>query len=267
MILPMKKLIIKLGGSIVTYKDSPGPKAKLEVIKKLAREIAELHSDYQIVLVHGVGSFAHPQVKKYDLHNGFSDKNIPLNFSEVTTLLTNLNSLITHELNKVNLPVISLLPHSFVTQKNRQLESFDTNVIEKLLDKNLIPVLCGDMVLDSEIGCSVLSGDTIMSHLANHIKFDKVIFLTDVDGIFDDNPKTNPKAKLIPEVNNENLKSVLKGIKQHNQSDVTGEMEGKILSIKQNLAGVPVLVANGLVPGNLKRLVNGDPIGTKLLLN
>ena len=57
----MKPLvIIKLGGSVITYKESKTPKARLSVIKTLAKEIAQIVriGKYRIVLVHGGGSFA-----------------------------------------------------------------------------------------------------------------------------------------------------------------------------------------------------------------
>ncbi len=65
-----KLLIIKLGGAVVTFKDSPIPKARISIIRRLAKEIRQLSDkDLQIILVHGAG-YVHSPVKKYHLQYG-----------------------------------------------------------------------------------------------------------------------------------------------------------------------------------------------------
>ncbi len=261
----MKKLIIiKLGGSIVTNKNSATPKAKIDVIKQLAQDIAEIRKNYRLILVHGAGSYAHPLVKKSGIHKGIYSDADKLAFAQENIDMLTLNNLITHSLVDQSIPCTSLPPHSFISKKNDQL-TFDTKLIKKYLVLGLVPVLYGDMILDNTQNASVLSGDAITTFLARELKPDKVIFLSDVDGIFDSDPKKNPQAKLIPEINNDNLENILTGLTDNNPHDVTGEMKGKILEIKSRLSGTEVILANGLKPQILKKVLDQSPVGTELL--
>lgn len=240
-----KLLIIKLGGAVITHKDSPIPKARIDVIQKLSKQIRALVDlDYKIILVHGAGSFAHGIVKKYDLHHGMKTSEQEKAFKLAQESMLKLNKVVTDALTKVGLSSISLPPHTFITQESGKLKEFDPNLVSIHLKNKIIPVLFGDMVLDDSWGCSVLSGDTIVCYLGSKLKPEKVIFLSDVDGVFDSDPRKNPNAKLIPEINNANIDQVLKNLTPTGRDDVTGEMEGKILEIKKNLRCILVSIGN-----------------------
>lgn len=60
--------------------------------------------------------------------------------------------------------------------------------VEALLRMRLTPVLHGDVVLDAETGCAVLSGDRILQELALALRPRRAVFVTDVDGVFDADP-------------------------------------------------------------------------------
>lgn len=259
----MSLIIIKLGGSVITYKNSRKPKPRIKVIKKLANEILSLHQkDYQIVLVHGGGSYGHNLAKKYDLVKGLITRKSIIGLAKTLQSMAKLNSIIMDTLERANLPTVSFAPHSFMTQNNGKLINFDTSIIENVSRSGFIPVLYGDGVIDEKLGCSIVSGDSIATYLAKKMEAKELIFLSDVDGIFDDNPLKNKAANLINSISNKNFKNVLKNINRHNHNDVTGEMKGKILSIKENLQGKRVLIVNGLIEGNLSKSAQGQTVGT-----
>lgn len=261
-----KLLVIKLGGAVVTYKNSPTPKARIQTIKSLSKEIKQLKDQgYQIVLVHGAGSFAHGIVKKYDLHHGMKTEQQRRAFKLTQKRMLKLNKIIMDELTLAGLNSVSLSPHTFITQNEGKLHDFDLKLIKKYLAKNITPMLFGDMVLDDKWGCSVLSGDTIVCYLGKKLKAEKVIFLSDVDGIYDKDPKKYVQARLIPEITNKNIVQVLKGLSPTEREDVTGEMQGKVLKIYQELKQVETFVVNGKSPKVLTHLMNSIPTGTKLL--
>ena len=94
-------IIIKLGGSVVTYKDSPTPKARLSTIKNLSEELSKLHKNYQLIIVHGAGSFGHPLAKKYRLTEGLEHKDSLVGFSKTAIInsefpLTSCNQSLLH---------------------------------------------------------------------------------------------------------------------------------------------------------------------------
>ena len=263
-----KLLVIKLGGAVVTFKDSPKPLARSDTIRRLSKEIKQiLKSGYKIILVHGAGSFAHSLVKKHNLNFGMKYKRQKYIFGRVIQRMLKLNAILMGHLQKNGVSAVSLPPHTFITQSAGNLDQFEITLIKQYLKKGLTPVLFGDMVLDDKWGCSVLSGDTIVCYLAKKLKAEKVIFLSDVDGIYDCDPKKNPKAKLIPKITSKNINQILKGLSPTGRDDVTGEMAGKILQIQKNLKNQVVFIINGLNPDNLLKIYHQSPVGTKLHLH
>lgn len=262
-------LIIKLGGSVITFKDNPCPKANHIIIRSLAKDIAKIYQQgkYKIILVHGAGSFAHPLVKKYKLNSRLESKTQKIALTLVHKQLQQLNNLILDALIKNKIPTATFSPHSFIIQNKGQLTGFDYTLIKKALEIHFIPILFGDMVFDGSYGYSVISGDVIAAYLAKKLKADQVIFLSDVDGIYDNDPKENSKAKIIPLVTNKNLKEVIAKLTKSGRIDVTAEMKGKIISLQQNLKNIPVVIANGLKAQILQKVLTQDSVGTKLLLN
>lgn len=261
-------LVVKLGGSVVTFKNSSRPKARITVIQRLAEEIKQLVEthEYRLILVHGAGSFGHPLAKKYGLFRGMKTKKQKLGFGLTDQKMIELNSLIVSALLKNQVPAVGLPPRAFITQTAGKLESFDYSLIQAYLQEGIVPVLFGDVVLDTQWGCSVISGDTIIPYLSKQLQADKVIFLSDVDGIFDSDPKKNPEAKLIKEINDENIAQVLEGITANNSHDVTGEMQGKIVKLKNSLRGSKIFILNGLRSKSLKQAIEEHKrVGTCLL--
>lgn len=260
-------VIIKLGGSVITNKAETKPSPRISVINSLVQQIAKLYksSQHAIILVHGAGSFGHPLAKKYELHKGMKTTEQKVGFGLTTQSMLALNALLMESILRRGVPAVSIPPHTLAMQSEGKLKNFNWQIIGEYLVSNQVPVLFGDGVLDDKWGCSILSGDTIASYLAQRLKAKKVIFLSDVDGIFDIDPKKNRSAKLISEITNRNLREVLKGIEQNNPHDVSGEMRGKILAIKKHLTGVEVNIANGLKSGILTGIMQNKKVGTRLL--
>lgn len=262
-------IILKLGGSVITYKDTSLPKARTETLKSLGEQINELYKTgrFDFIIIHGTGSFGHPLAKKYNLMEGMTTSEEKLGYCQMEKQDLQLHQKVLDSLLKLQIPAIGLSPHSFVSTSGKKFSGFDLTIIRGFLEKDLVPVIHGDGIYDNKQGCTVLSGDIIMPYLAKQLQAEKVIFLSDVDGVFDADPKKNPQAKLIPEINNQNLSQILKGITSNNPNDVSGEMRGKVLEIKKRLPGVNVHIVNGLKPRNLLRLVAGYSTGTQLLFH
>ncbi|KAG5522429.1 hypothetical protein RHGRI_034567 [Rhododendron griersonianum] len=62
-------------------------------------------------------------------------------------------------------------------EKNLQIASADVSMVAKAIDSGFVPVLHGDAVLDTSQGCTILSGDVIIRHLAEQLKPEFVVFL------------------------------------------------------------------------------------------
>ncbi len=258
-------IIIKIGGSVITDKTKDIPTPNIKIIKDIGQQLSQLYKlgSYQLLLIHGAGSYGHPLVKQFNLNEGIKTEKQFSAVSQVQSLMIQLNNLM---LNYFDFPCTVFPPHSFIYQDNKELSSFNTELIEKALSQNIVPVLFGDMIYDISLGYSVVSGDTLTSYLAQKIYPKKVIFLSDVNGIYDRNPKIYSEAKLITEINSSNLKSVLTKLSTNKSNDTTGEMRGKLLSIQKYLPGIEVLIINGGYQLDIRAAVSDSYLfGTKIL--
>ncbi len=244
-------ILLKIGGSVITDK-KVYRKLNESIIERIAKEIIKT----DMIIVHGGGSFGHVVSDKHNLRNGIKNDSDLIYFSIVGKDMQDLNSIVLQKLIDSGLPAVSVPVHSF----HKVGETFRTERFKDLIERKFIPVTYGDIVLDPKRGMIICSGDQIMFHLSRAFKPEKVIFVTDVDGIYDKNPKFYSDAKLIREIHGNEAISFGNDV-----SDVTGSMEGKF-KVMKNIAnlGIEVMVINGLVPGRVKSAILGENvIGTR----
>lgn len=260
----MTPIIVKIGGSVITYKDKNAT-ANLIAIRRLATEIAKAYQQ-PLILIHGGGSFGHPLAKQYQLADGYQRNTQLLGVSKTRQAMMTLNKLIIDSLILNNVPAIAIQPSSCILTNNKRIHEFYTNPIDQIVKHWMIPVLFGDVVIDLAKGFTILSGDQIMAELATRFHATNVIAAVDVDGLFTDNPKVNPRAKLINNLTLTELNNALEGIGKATNVDVTGGMYGKMRElipvIKQ---GATVTIINALKANRLTQAVLGDHvIGTQI---
>ncbi|ESP01168.1 hypothetical protein LOTGIDRAFT_238298 [Lottia gigantea] len=228
-------LIIKFGGSSITNKDC------IETLRVTALEWCAhlvkkcLNSDKNCVIVHGAGSFGHHQAKEYHVSSGYShlstkfetDK-IKLGFSLTRQSVLKLNASVIENLLKEGIPAISLSPFLSWKTDNRIVQEDGCEMIHAVLNQGYMPVLHGDAVFDKSLGCTILSGDTIIERICEKFEVKKVVFISDVDGIFD-KPPNNLEAKLIKHIQVRTDGDIFMDI-QTSQSvnDVTGGIKLKL---------------------------------------
>lgn len=250
-------IIIKLGGSLITDK-SKEFSVRGSVLERLANEIFE-GAIGEIVIVHGGGSFGHPVANKFRLQDGFKNKEQIEGLVSTRRAMSELSRLVIGSFHEHKLPVVAIQPSANITCKGGRIESIDMGVIKRFLELGTIPVLFGDVVVDKDHGFCILSGDQITTFLSEEMKADRVIFASDVDGIYDKDPKKFSDAKLIPTIKSTD-EDVLKGLKTL-EGDVTGGMKGKLKEIislaKKN---IPSQIINATVPGRLKKALSGEKV-------
>ncbi len=243
-------IVIKLGGSVITYKNKENA-FNARMTKRLAKEIVE--AGKKVIIVHGAGSFGHPQAKEYELHKGFVDKErqikgIALTHASVRKLnMKILDVFISMGINAVSLPPFPSINKSFLEN------------VKKIADAGLTPVTFGDVMLEQDV--SIISGDKLMELIAMHIKAERAIFVTDVDGIFADIKKS---SSLLKKCTSDELQNAL--VKGSKAIDVTSGMAGKVKSIKRiAYSGVEVHIINGKKPGRLFNAIKGKRVGTMVV--
>ncbi len=135
------------------------------------------------------------------------------------------------------------------------------NVFDRLFQYQVLPIINeNDAVAVDEIVYG--DNDSLSAIVAGLIHADKLIILTDTDGLFDGNPKMNPQAKLITQV--ETITSELSLLAERSGSDLgTGGMVTKLQAAKiATKAGIDTYVINGRPVDNIYRVLEGSLTGT-----
>lgn len=238
--------LIKFGGSVITRKDE-ALTARPDIIKALAKEVAryqQQNPDTQLILGNGAGSFGHYLVQKYDLKDGMKSKDQVLGYTQVQHSVSQLNNLVTNALLAEELPVVSVQPSAILVSQDGKSKDIFLQSIAMMYITGIIPVLYGDIILDTRRGCKIFSTEELFDLLIEaDMPVKEVIHLTQVDGVLDSN-----KA-VIPEITEENWKAVQESIYEPKGYDITGGMKHKIeTALKYAKKGVTTRIVNGEKP-------------------
>ena len=104
-----------------------------------------------------------------------------------------------------------------------------------------------------------------MAHIAGLVAADRLIILTDIDGLYDSNPRTNPNAKkldIIEKINAEIFEMAAGTGSNRGTGGMITKLQAADYATKR---GVEVSVINGSNPENLYEVIDGNKIGTKFL--
>ena len=104
--------------------------------------------------------------------------------------------------------------------------------------------------------------DTLSAIVASMIHADLLLLLTDIDGLYTDDPRVNPNATLIPVVEriDDKIESMAKGAQSQYG---TGGMTTKIAAAKiATNSDSDMVILSGDDIGNISRVLNGENVGT-----
>ncbi len=155
-----------------------------------------------------------------------------------------------------------LLTRGDLTDRQRYINA--CNTIHTLLRWGVIPIINeNDSVSVEEIQFG--DNDHLSALVAGLVDADLLILLSDVDGLYDVNPASSPKAKLIPLV--KEITPEIKSCAGKTSSETaTGGMVTKVQAAEIAInSGINMIIANGSEPGNLVRIFNGESMGTLFL--
>ena len=239
--------ILKLGGSVLTKKHG-FMEADTASIARLAAAVGRAYKAgvRDLIIVHGAGSFGHAPVLKYKLNDGVRTKKQTWACALTHSACAHFSSHVTDALIKAGVPAISVPPADIARSRNRRIVFMDRKVVFDKLKAGYVPVLFGDMLPDSALGCSVCSGDQIVSYFGKYAK--RVVMATNVDGVLAD-------GKLVPRITGKNFAQVSRHLRCSGAPDVTGGMEGKIREIMECRA--PAYIVNAKKPARVLALLMG----------
>jgi isopentenyl phosphate kinase len=245
--------LIKLGGSVVTFKERPLT-ANIDAIDGISRALTQLGAP--IIIVHGGGSFGHYWSVKYDMHTKSANYDVH-GVSVVHESMITLNQIIVNSMISMGLNPYGILPSAITTGHKPIVAKIKH--IYAMAQSKVIPVTFGDVVHVEGTKYSILSGDTLMTIMARVLRPLRIIFATNVDGIY----KDSINRELVSEIQVTGKRKSIEFSKASGM-DTTGGMKRKVTeAFKIASHGMDVVMINGLMPERIIEAVEGTlKVGT-----
>jgi len=249
----MNLTILKIGGSVITEKGSVSV-AKKDEIDRISQEIAAFKKEVKqpLILVHGAGSFGHPQVIEH-MSKGFNANGAYI----IHTSVKALNSMVVDSLNRSGLNALPVHPLSSCLLENGTIVEFQISHIKLMLERDIVPVMHGDVVMDRVLGAAVLSGDRIVPYLAAVTAASGIGAGSNVDGVLDE------KGEVIKKITPHSFFDMKKDIMGAKAPDVTGGMLGKVSELVElSKKGISSRVFNAAKKNIVSKFLYGEDVGT-----
>jgi len=253
-----KRIVIKVGTSTLTHENG---KINLARLDKLAEVLSDLlNQGKQVILVSsgaiGVGV---AKMKLAERPHLIRDRQAAaaVGQSELMHLYSKFFGEYSHIVAQILLTK-DVLDKEIL--RNNVLNTFET-----LLEKEIIPIVNeNDPVSTDEIvgDTSFGDNDTLSALVAKLLKADLLVILSDIDGFYSADPKKDPNATLVSEIDEvtPEIEAKAGGV---GSTRGTGGMATKLKAAKVvNTAGIPLIIAQGSKPEILYTILQGEVIGT-----
>ncbi len=138
------------------------------------------------------------------------------------------------------------------------------NTLKQLLQWRIVPILNeNDAVATEEIRFG--DNDSLASRVAIMMKAERLVLLTDVDGLFDADPKRSKAAQIIPYLPKVQKKHLQLAAPSSRKSVGTGGMYSKLLAAQRaNEAKIPAHLVRADLAKQLLEIAEGRPVGTRI---
>ena len=251
----VKRIVLKLGTSTLTQGTKRISRGKIEDI---AAQIQELNDEYEIIVVSSGAIAAAKQV--VDLRNSGA---IEVKQALASIGQVHLMRIFQEVFSDYNLPVAQCLL-TYYDFKNQESTDNIINTVETLLEFGFIPIINeNDTVATDEIMFG--DNDKLAALTAVLCKADLLILATDIEGLYDLDPKIYPEAKLIRKVTDPKLyMNHVTGTKSEQGS---GGMKSKLVAADIALQHkIPTWILNGGTREFLKKALKKDMIYTEIVV-
>lgn len=250
-----KRVVIKVGTSSLTHPET----GMMDLIKleKLVMELSDLHNQGKEVILVSSGAIA---VGRKTI--GMKERPRKLELKQACASIGQARLMMIYqklfmEYNQIASQIL-MTKNTFINGENRINAR---NTFETLLSLGAIPIVNeNDTISTYEIRFG--DNDTLSAIVTALVEADLLILLSDIDGLFTDDPNMNPNAEFIEYVDHidRDLEKMAKGA----ASDLgTGGMSTKLHAAQiATASGAEMIIANGRDMGVIHRIMGGEPIGT-----
>ncbi len=252
----MSRIVVKVGTSTLTYANGS---LNIRHIEKLVKVLSDLkNAGNEIVLVSsgaiamGIGKLGLAQRPK-----DMAGKQAAAAVGQCELMYT--YDRLFEEYNHIVAQV--LLTGEDLNEPSRR-KNFE-NTMNRLLQMSALPVLNENDTMATDEISSIGDNDSLAALVSITIHADLLILMSDIDGLYDSNPRTNPDAKLIPivpEITDE-IRSIAGGAGTPNG---TGGMQTKLHAAELCTGhGIDMVILNGAFPDLLYEVMEHGNAGTR----
>ncbi len=248
-----KRVVVKVGSNVLTAQSS----LNIEAIESISNQISNLIDGGLEVLLVSSGAMA-AGLRKLGL--GKRPDEIPKRQAISAVGQSGLINAWEKAFGRFDKKVAQiLLTSEDLTNRKRYLNA--RNTLHTLLKWKVVPVINeNDTIMVEEIRLG--DNDNLAAMIALLMDAQMMVNLTDIDGLYNKDPRTEPDAELIPEVATyeKQIETYAGGIAG---ALGTGGMLSKIKAAKKlTAAGIPMIIAGGLKRDILTRIFSGERHGT-----
>lgn len=253
------KVVIKIGTSSITRDDCS---LNGILMDDIASHVLELHNQGKHVIIVSSGAIG-VGLDLLEIH--CRPREIPLRQAAAAVGQSVLMQEWRKAFGKYGLNVAQILL-TYQSFSNRLTYLNLRNSISTLLDYGVIPIINeNDSTCVNEIEATFGDNDKLSAMVASKIEADLLIILSDIDGLYDKNPKRNPDAKLLKTVREITPKIESYGGSPTSMKGVGG-MRSKIEAAKIcSMSGCHMVIANSSIHDAVPRILAGENIGTLFL--
>ena len=251
------RIVIKIGTSTLAH---PTGHLNIRLVEELCKTISDIkNAGHQVILVSsgaiGMG------VGKLGLLE--RPKDIPTKQAAAAVGQCELMYTYDKLFGEYNHTVAQLLITGEDIRTSQRHENF-SNTLNRLLELGAMPIINeNDTVSTDEI--VIGDNDTLAAYVAESVKAELLILLSDINGLYTADPHKDPNATLIPVIDKLTDEIyALAGASSTKQG--TGGMVTKLRAAAiATEAGCDMVIANGKTPGNLYDILDGKTVGTRFI--
>ena len=253
-----KRWIVKVGSALLT---DNGKGLCKSVIESLANQIAFLRNQGIDVVLVSSGSVAAgvSQLRMPSRPNNVNELQAAAAVGQAALIREYEDAFRPFDINIAQV----LLTHADIANRERYLNA--KSALSKLLDLDVLSVVNeNDTVATDEICFG--DNDNLAALVANLVDADLLVILTDQNGLYTADPRSNPGAELLSEVdaNDESLAAMASG----GSSVGRGGMITKLIAAQTaSLSGASTVIASGKEEDILQKIYQGEDLGTLLVAN
>ncbi len=260
------KIVVKIGTSSITKKGCDDTKENCSIdpsfMDSIAFQVSELRKHGKEVILVSSGAIG---VGLHELGIAPKPREIPIRQAAAAVGQSILMQYWSEAFSKYGMKVAQiLLTYEFYSDRVSYLNL--RNSISTLLEYGVVPIINeNDCTCTNEIEAIFGDNDKLSAMVASKIDADLLIILSDIDGLFDKNPKTHSDARLLSLVEH-----ITPEIESYGGDPTSfkgvGGMRTKIKAAKIcSMAGCYVLIANSEVKNVVMKILLGEEIGTLFL--